>query len=80
MVAHRSGDVDAAGWAFGLKPRSDIHHVAMQVCAIGNRITNVEPDAKPDCPIRGWSPSWAGTLLLHLCGTAHRPVDAIEYD
>ena len=80
MVAHRSCDVDAAGWAFGLKPRSDIHHVAMQVCAIGNGITNVEPDAKPDYPITRMVAIVGGYLLLHLCGTAHRPVDAIEYD
>ena len=27
----------------------------------------------------GWSPSWIGYLLLHLHGTAHRSVDAVEH-
>ena len=80
MITHCSRDTDAAGRTLGLKPRSDIDHVAMQVGSIGNRIADVDPDAKPNYPIRRMVAIMGGHLLLHFYSTTHRPVDAIEYD
>ena len=80
MIAHRSRDADAARRTFGLKSRRHIHHVAVQVSPIGNRVADVDPDAEADGPIRGLVAIVDRNLLLHLHGTAHRSVDAVEHD
>ncbi len=52
----------------------------MQVGAISNGVADVDPDTKAYgtiwrlISIKGWN------LLLHLNGTSHRSVDAVEYD
>ena len=80
MVAHRSRDADTTRRTFGLKPCRDIHRVAMQVGSVGNRVANVDADAKADGSIRRLVAVVDWNLLLHLHGTAHRPVDAVEHD
>ena len=52
----------------------------MQISPIGNRVANVDPDAEADSPIRWLISVMDRNLLLHLDGTAHRPVDAVEHD
>ena len=80
MIAHCSRDADAAGRTFGLKPRRDIHHFAVDITAIWNHIANIDADAKPDRPIGGLIAIMGGDLLLYLHGTAYCPVHAIEYN
>ena len=80
MVAHCSRDADATRRTFGLKPCRHIHRVAVEVSAIGNRVAEVDPDAEADGPIRRLIAIMDRNLLLHLHGTAHRPVDAVEHD
>ena len=80
MIAHGSRDADTARRTFGLKPCRDIHRIAVQVSSIGNRVTNVDPDAKANGSIGRLIAVVDRNLLLHLHGTAHRPVDAVEYD
>ena len=80
VVAHGSRHADPTGGAFSLKPRCDIHGIAMQIGAIGNGIAKVDPYAEPDSPvwrlvgIQGWNP------LLHLHCTTYRPIYAVKYD
>jgi hypothetical protein len=52
----------------------------MQVCPIGNRVTNVNADAEPDSSIWGLVAVMDWEVLLYLDGTAYRPVYAVEYD
>ena len=53
MIAHRPRDADTTRRTLGLKPRRNIHRIPVQVCAISNRVANVDPDAKADGPVRG---------------------------
>ena len=46
----------------------------------GNHIANVDPDAKSDGPIGRLVTIMVGHLLLHLHGTAHCSIDAVEHD
>ncbi len=80
MVAHRSRDADAAGRTLSLKSFCYIHHLAMQIGAIGNRIADIDADAKADGAVGGLVTIIGGYLLLHLNGTAHRAIDAVEHD
>ena len=80
MVAHRPRDADATRRTFGLEPRRHIHRVAMQISSIGNRVANVDPDAKADGSIGRLVAVMDRNLLLHLHGAAHRSVDAVEHD
>ena len=80
MITHRPRDTDTAGWTFGLKPRRHIHRVSVQVSAVGNRVAKVDPDAEADGSIRRLISVMDRNLLLHLNGTTHRPIDAIEHD
>jgi hypothetical protein len=52
----------------------------MQVRAIGNHVTDVDADPKPDGPVEGLILIIVGQLLLHLDREAHRPVNAIKHD
>jgi hypothetical protein len=45
-----------------------------------NDIASVDADAKADGPIGELVTVIGGNLLLHLYGTAHRTVDAVEHD
>ena len=80
MIAHGSRDADTARRTFGLKSRRHIHRVAVQVSPIGNRVAKVDPDAEADGSIWRLISVVDRNLLLHLHGTAHRPVDAVEHD
>ena len=80
MVPYRSRDADATGRTFGLKPCRYIYDIAMQISPVCDRIANVDSDTKADSPFRRLVAVIVGHLLLHLHGTAHRPVDAIEHD
>ena len=80
MIAHRSRDTDAARRTLGLKSCRHIHRIAVHVSAIGNRIANVDPDAEADGSIGRLVAIVDRNLLLHLHGTAHRSVDAVEHD
>jgi hypothetical protein len=63
-------EIRAGGSTFGLKPRCDIHHIAVDFTATWDHIANVDAHAKPDRPIGGLIASIVGHLLLHLHGTA----------
>ena len=52
----------------------------MQVGPIGNHIANVNADAEADDPIRRLISIVDRNLLLHLHGTTHCPVNAVEHD
>ena len=80
MIAHRSRDADAARRTLGLESCRHIHHIAVDVSAIGNHIAHVDADAEADGPIRRLVAIVDGHLLLHLHGTAHRSINAIEHD
>ena len=80
MIAHCSRDTDTSRRAFGLKSCRYIHCVPVKVGPIGNRVANVDPDAEADGPVRRLVAIMVGNLLLHLHGTAYRPVDAVEHD
>ena len=80
MIAHRSRYTDTARRTFGLESCRHIHRVAVEVSAIGNRIANVDPDAETDGPIWRLVAVVDRHLLLHLHGTAHGPIDAVEDD
>jgi hypothetical protein len=52
----------------------------VQVGPIGNCVSDVDADTKVDRSIRRLVSIMNGDLLLHLHGTAHRAVNAIEHD
>ena len=52
----------------------------MQIGPVCNRVTNVDSDAETDSAIRRLISVMGRNLLLHLHGTAHRPINAIEDD
>src|ERR1700733_205664 len=80
MVAHGSRDADSACWAFGLKSCRHVHGVAVEISPICNRVTDVNSHPKADGLICGMVAVVSRHLLLHLDGTAYRPVDAVEHD
>src|SRR5665811_2091828 len=80
MVAHGSRYTDTSWRTLGLKSCRNIHRVTVQVCPIGNCVTKVDPDAKAHGAFSGMVAVKDRNLLLHRDGTAHRPVNAIEYD
>ena len=80
MVPHLSRDTDAARWTLGLKPRRYIHDITVDISAIWNHIANIDADAEADGSISGLVTIVSGYLLLHLHGTAHCSVDAVEHN
>ena len=80
MITHGPRDADTTRRTFGLKSRRHIYRVPMQISPIGNCIANVDPDAEADGAIRRLISVMDRNLLLHLHGTAHRSVDAVEHD
>jgi hypothetical protein len=80
MVADGARNTYPARWTLGLEPGRDIHALAMQVRTIGNYVTDVDANAKPDGLIGGMIAIVTGHLLLHFDRAAHCPVDAIEHD
>ena len=79
MIAHRSRDTDAAGGTLGLDSGRYIHGIAVQVCSIGDRVANVDPNAEPKGTIRWLISVMDRNLLLDLYGTTNCTVDAIEH-
>jgi hypothetical protein len=61
-----------------LKSRHDINGIAVEVSPIGNRIADVDPDAKANGPIGGLVAILNRHLLLHLHGALHRAINAIK--
>ena len=53
MVAHGSRDTNTTRRTFGLESRHHIYRVPVQICAIGNRVSDVDPDAETDSAIGG---------------------------
>ena len=80
MIAHSSRDADATRRALGLEPGRHIHRVPVEISPVGNHVTDVNADTKADGPIGGMVAVIGRYRLLHLHGTAHRPIDAIEQD
>ena len=80
MIAHGPGDADSARWAFRLKSRHHIHRIPVQVSTIRNRVAKVDPHAKPHDPLGRVVAVVYRHLLLHLHGTAHRAIYAVEHD
>src|ERR1700693_3471038 len=80
VVAYGSRDADSTRRALGLKSCRHIHCVPVEVSAIGYRVAKVDADPKPNGAIRRSVSIMNGDLLLHLHSTAHRAVDAVEYD
>ena len=80
MIAHGARDADEPRRTFRLQPCRDDHAVAVQVGAVGDRVADVDPDAKADAAIVGVARVVGRHLLLHVHGTAHRALDAVEHD
>ena len=60
---------------------SDCHidRVTVQIGAIRDRITDVDPNPKADSPIRELVTIEDRNTLLHLDRKAHCPIDTVEY-
>ena len=80
MIAYCSGDAYASWRAFSLEPCRYIHRVSVQISSVGNRIAEVDPNAKADGSIRRLIAIVDRNLLLHLHGAAHGSVDAVKDD
>jgi hypothetical protein len=52
----------------------------VQVCAIRNRVADVDSNPKANGSVGGLVTIMIRNLLLYLHGTAHRSVDAVEND
>ena len=53
LVAHRPGNADPAGLGERFQARRDIDTVAEDVVALGDHVTEVDADTKPDAPLVG---------------------------
>jgi hypothetical protein len=71
---------DASRRTLSLQPCGDIYCLPMQVCAIGNRVTDVYADAKSDGTIVWLVLILDWNLLLHLHCAAYSALNAVEYD
>ena len=80
MVAHRSRDANATRRTFSLNSCRYIHRIPVKVSSIGNRVADVDADAKANGSIWRLISVKDRHLLLHLNGTSYRPVDAVEHD
>ena len=80
MIPNRSRDADATGRTFGLNSCRHIHCVTVQISSVGNCVADVDFDTEADSSIRWLVAIVYRDLLLHLHGTAHRPVNAVEND
>src|ERR1700693_3979680 len=80
MVPHLPRNTDAARWALSLKPCRHVHDITVNITAIWNHIADIDADAEADGSIRGLIPVMDRDFLLHLHGTAHRSVYAVEHD
>jgi enamine deaminase RidA (YjgF/YER057c/UK114 family) len=79
MVPDRPGHTNAARWALSLESDRHIDRVTVQIGAIRDRISDVDPDPKPDSPVRKLVAIKDRNILLHLDRKAHCPIDTVEY-
>ncbi len=63
-----------------LKPRCDVHRVAMEVSSLGNHVADIDGDTEADGPIGGLVAIILRHLPLHFHGTLHCTIDAVEHD
>src|SRR5262245_32375295 len=80
MVAHGAGHTNFARGALGLEPRRDVDRVTVQIRAIRDRIADLDPHTKTDSPIWRTVSVERRDLTLHLHGTAHGTINAVEHD
>ena len=79
MVPHGPGHTYAARRALSLEFYRHIDRVTVQIGAIRDRISDVDPDPKPDSQIRKLVAIKDGNTLLHLDRKTHCPIDTVEY-
>ena len=79
MVPDRPGHTNAARWALSLESDRHIDRVTVQIGAIRDRIADVDPDPKPNSPVRKLVAIKDRNILLHLDRKAHCPIDTVEY-
>ena len=80
MIPHGARDANAPGRTLGLQPGCHVDAIAVKIGAVGDHVGDVDADTKTDAPIRRLVAVMDWHLLLHLDGTAHGAVDAVEYD
>ena len=73
VVAHRSRDTDTTGRTFSLNSCRNVYCVPVKISPVCNRVTNVDPDAEANGPIRGLIDIIVGHLLLHLIAQRTAP-------
>ena len=78
MIPNRTRDADTTRWALGLKTGNYVHRISVQVSPVSNCVTNVDADTEAHGPIGRLVTVEHRHPLLHLHGTAHRPVYAVE--
>jgi hypothetical protein len=79
VVAHRPGDADAARLGQRFQARRDIDAVAKDLVFLGDDVTEVDADAKPDAPLVGQIGLAIDHPTLHFGGAARRVDDASEF-
>jgi hypothetical protein len=70
LIAHDPADADAAGRGQSFQSR-DVHAVSKNVSALGDDITEVDPDAELDPLVRRESRIALGHFALDICRKAH---------
>src|SRR4051812_6601003 len=72
MVADRARDADAAWLCECLQPRGDVDAVAVDVVAIGDHVSKIDPDAERNALFLELSGVPVDDCPLHLDRAAHR--------
>ena len=80
LVAHDPRDADAARFRQCLQPRCDVDAVAVDVVAIDNHITKIDPDANGYALVLGHLGIAVDHRPLDLGSAADRIDDAREFD
>ena len=81
MVAGTDRETQMLAWrALSLESCSNVNRIAMKVSSIGNRVADVNSNAKSDGAVRKLISVMERDPLLHLHCTTHRTVDAVEHN
>ena len=80
MIMRGAGNTNAAGFGKGFESCGDIHAVAVDVVAVNDYVTDVDPDAKQDAPVFGHIGAMFGDSALYVERTFDRVDDAGELD
>jgi hypothetical protein len=80
VIMYRPRNTDTSWWTFRLQSRHNIHRVAMQVSAIGDCVSDVDPHSEADRAITRLIAIMDGHLRLNLDRTSNSSVDAVEHD